>query len=118
MNQMKIGIFISKCRKIKGWTQRELAEKLGITDKAVSKWETGKSMPDLSLLAPLCDLLEITLNELLSGEYISEENLKEKSNEVLMEIITSWLGQDRWEARENENALNSIFFYSLFQYQS
>lgn len=108
MNQIKIGSFISRCRKTKGWTQRQLAEKLGITDKAVSKWETGKSMPDLSLLAPLCDLLEITLNELLSGEYISEEDLKEKSNAVLMEIITSWLGKDRWEVKENEDELNNI----------
>ncbi|MGN0331094.1 MAG: helix-turn-helix domain-containing protein [Kineothrix sp.] len=53
MNQVKIGRFISECRKAKGWTQNELAEKLGITDKAVSKWETGRSMPDLYLFTPL-----------------------------------------------------------------
>lgn len=96
MDQIKIGNFISMCRKKKGMTQSKLAENLGITDKAVSKWKTGKSMPDISLLMPLCNLLGITLNELLSGEYISEENLKEKSNEVLMEVITSWLGKDKW----------------------
>lgn len=84
------------CRKKKGMTQSKLAENLGITDKAVSKWETGKSMPDISLFMPLCSLLGITLNELLSGEYISDENLKEKSNEVLMEVITNWLGKDKW----------------------
>lgn len=97
MNQSKIGKFISECRKSKGLTQSQLAEKFGITDKAVSKWETGKSMPDLSLFTPLCDLLGITLNELLLGEYIADENLKEKSNEVLLEVITTWLGKDRWE---------------------
>ncbi len=78
MNQGKIGAFISERRKAKGWTQSQLAEKLGITDKAVSKWETGRSMPDLSLFMPLCTLLEITLNELFAGECISEQNLKER----------------------------------------
>ena len=101
MNQIKIGAFISDCRKAKGWTQNQLGEKLGITDKAVSKWETGRSMPDLSLFMPLCNLLEITLNELLAGEHISEENLKEKTEEILLEVITNWLGNDKWELRED-----------------
>ena len=57
MNQNKIGAFISERRKAKGWTQNQLAEKLGITDKAISKWENGRSMPDLSLFIPLCGLL-------------------------------------------------------------
>ena len=95
MNQGKIGAFISERRKAKGWTQNQLAEKLGITDKAVSKWETGRSMPDLSLFMPLCTLLEITLNELFAGECISEQNLKEKADEVLMSVIASWLGQEK-----------------------
>lgn len=94
MNQQKTGIFISKCRKEKGWTQGQLAERLGITDKAVSKWETGKSMPDLSLFVPLCSLLEITLNELFAGERIPEERLKEKTDEVLFQVIANWLGED------------------------
>lgn len=97
MNQIKIGNFIATRRKAHCMTQSQLAEKLGITDKAVSKWETGKSMPDLSLFTTLCDLLEITLNELLLGELISDDNLKEKSNQVLFEVITSWLGKDQWE---------------------
>jgi putative ABC transport system ATP-binding protein len=97
MNQIKIGNFIATRRKAHGMTQSQLAEKLGITDKAVSKWETGKSMPDLSLFTPLCDLLEITLNELLLGEFITDDNLREKSNQVLFEVITSWLGKDQWE---------------------
>lgn len=110
MDQIKIGAFISKCRKAKGWTQNQLAEKLGITDKAVSKWETGRSMPDYSLFTPLCNLLEISLNELLSGEQIPEEELREKTDKVLMEVIANWLGHDRWEAKEKdimpENVLN------------
>ena len=76
MDQKKIGSFIAARRKDNGLPQSQLAEKLGITDKAISKWETGKSMPDLSLFNPLCDLLQITLNELLLGEFISDENLK------------------------------------------
>ena len=97
MDQKKIGSFIAARRKDNGLTQSQLAETLGITDKAVSKWETGKSMPDLSLFCPLCDLLHITLNELLSGEFISDENLKEKSNQILLEVVTNWLGKDQWE---------------------
>lgn len=99
MDQRKIGSFIAARRKDNGLTQSQLAEKLGITDKAISKWETGKSMPDLSLFNPLCDLLQITLNELLLGEFISDENLKEKSNQVLFEVVTSWLGKDQWESK-------------------
>ena len=96
MDQKKIGGFIAARRKDCGLTQSQLAEKLGITDKAISKWETGRSMPDLSLFNPLCDLLKITLNELLLGEFISDENLREKSNHVLFEVVTIWLGKDQW----------------------
>lgn len=104
MNQKKIGSFIAARRKDKGLTQSQLAEKLGITDKAVSKWETGKSMPDLSLFKPLCELLQITLNELLSGEFISEENLKEKSEQILFEIVANWLGKEQWEVKKEPGA--------------
>ena len=95
MDQVKIGKFIASQRKEQGFTQSQLAEKLGITDKAVSKWETGKSLPDLSLFAPLCSLLDITLNELLLGEVISDDCLKEKSNQVLLDVISGMLGNDR-----------------------
>lgn len=97
MNQIKIGKFISERRKFKKLMQSQLAEQLSITDKAVSKWKTGKSMPDLSLFNTLCDLLELTLNELLLGKFIADENLKEKSNQVLFKVITNWLGKDQWE---------------------
>lgn len=99
MDQKKIGSFIAARRKDICLTQSQLAEKLGITDKAVSKWENGKSMPDLSLFRPLCDLLQITLNELLSGEFISDENLKEKSDQLLFDVVTNWLGTDQWERK-------------------
>ena len=108
MNQIKIGAFISERRKAKGWTQSQLAEKLEITDKAVSKWETGRSMPDLSLFLPLCTLLEVTLNELFAGEYIAEEKLKEKADEVLMNVITNWLGHDKWETKESGTVLQNV----------
>lgn len=68
MNQEMIGKFISSCRKDKGLTQMQLAEKLNISNRAVSKWETGKSLPDASNMLELCELLGITVNELLSGE--------------------------------------------------
>lgn len=94
LNQEKIGQFIATCRKRKHITQLQLAEHMGISDKAVSKWERGKSMPDLSLFMPLCALLDITLNELLLGEYIPDDKIKEKSNQVLMDVITNWIGND------------------------
>lgn len=108
MNQNKIGAFISEHRRAKGWTQNQLAEKLEITDKAVSKWETGRSLPDLSLFVPLCNLLDITLNELFAGECIPEENLKEKTDAVLLEVITNWLGHDGGKTNENITASQTV----------
>ncbi len=71
MDQIKIGKFIASCRKEKNLTQAQLAEKLGITDRAVSKWETAKSMPDTGLMPELCELLDISVNDLLSGEKLN-----------------------------------------------
>lgn len=82
MNQEKIGKFIASCRKSKKLTQVELAEKLGVSDKSVSKWECGKYMPDLSLFAPLCEILNITINDLMSGETVDNKdyvNILEKN---------------------------------------
>ena len=81
MEQVKIGKFIAKCRKEKNITQAELAEKLNITDRAISKWETGKGMPDSSIMLDLCKELNITVNELLSGEMIKMENYDKKAEE-------------------------------------
>lgn len=87
MNQEKIGKFISKCRKEKSITQSELAEKLGVTDRSVSNWENGKNMPDLSLFRPLCDLLDISINELLSGEKIEKTEYQNKFEENVINTI-------------------------------
>lgn len=84
MDQIKIGKFIASCRKKQGMTQAVLAEKLGISDRAVSKWETGKSMPDSGIMLELCELLKINVNELLSGEHITMEDYNAKSEEVIL----------------------------------
>ena len=87
MDQVKIGKFIAKCRKQKNLTQMQLAEKLNITDRAVSKWETGKSLPDSSVMLALCDVLCITVNDLLSGEVITMENYNKEMEKQLLEMI-------------------------------
>lgn len=87
MNQEKIGKFIADCRKSKKLTQLELAEKLGVSDKSVSKWETGKCMPDLSLFKPLCEELNITINELLSGEKLDKKDYQNKLEENIVNIV-------------------------------
>ncbi len=86
MDQTEIGKFIAKCRKEKKLTQAQLAEKLNITDRAVSKWETGKSMPDSSIMLELCEILGITVNELLSGEKIDMESIEKKADENLIAL--------------------------------
>lgn len=88
MNQEKIGKFIAECRKEQGYTQASLAEQLGITDRAVSKWETGKSMPDASIMLELCSLLKITVNELLTGEHIIMNNYQEIAETNIVELKT------------------------------
>ncbi len=87
MNQIQIGKFIAEKRKEQNLTQMQLAEKLGITDRAVSKWETGKSLPDASIMLELCGLLKITVNDLLSGEVVSMENYNEKTERTLIEMV-------------------------------
>ena len=86
MDQVKIGKFIARCRKNQNLTQMQLAEKLNITDRAISKWETGKAMPDTSIMLKLCDILYISVNELLNGEEITMENNNEKQEQILLDI--------------------------------
>ena len=86
MDQLKIGRFIAECRKQKCLTQIQLAEKLSITDKAVSKWERGVAMPDTSIMLELCDILSISVNELLSGEKIDMENNNQKNEQLLLDM--------------------------------
>ena len=107
MNQTKIGKFIAKCRKEKKLTQAQLAEKLGITDRAVSKWETGKSMPDSSIMLELCKILGITVNELLGGEEISMESYEKMADENLIAL------KRKDENNRTKNMIISILFSAI-----
>lgn len=115
MDQAKIGKFIAERRKTAGLTQMQLAEKLSITDRAVSKWETGRSLPDSSIMLELCKELNITVNDLLSGEVVTMENNNKETEKNLLALV-----------REKENAdkrllnieivlgfITSIFFMTL-----
>jgi transcriptional regulator with XRE-family HTH domain len=87
MDQMKIGRFIAERRKMKNLTQAQLSEKLNITDRAVSKWENGRSLPDSSIMLELCEILDITVNDLLSGEVVVMEKYDKNLENNLLEII-------------------------------
>lgn len=97
MDQIKIGGFIAEERKRKGYTQKILSEKLGISDKTISKWERGNGFPEVSLLIPLCSELDITVNELLSGERVSEEQYRKKAEENMVNLVK--------EAQENKKKI-------------
>ena len=86
MNQIKIGKFIAECRKKNNLTQMQLAEKLNITDRAISKWKNGKGMPDSSIMLDLCNELKISVNELLCGELIEMNNYNEVAEKMLLEM--------------------------------
>ena len=87
MDQIKIGKFIAECRKKNNLTQMQLAEKLNITDRAISKWENGKAMPDSSIMLDLCNELKISVNELLSGEVIKMDAYNEKLEQNLIDMV-------------------------------
>ena len=87
MEQKKIGSFIAQQRKEKQMTQKQLGEALGVSDKTVSKWECGNGLPDISIIMPLCNLLEINVNELLSGESLTQEEYPGKAEENIMNLI-------------------------------
>ena len=87
MNQMATGKFISQKRKEKSLTQEQLAEKLGVSNKTVSKWETGKCMPDYSVVKTLCDELEITFSELMDGEKSEEKSVRTYDEEQIMDLL-------------------------------
>lgn len=108
MDQIKIGKFIADERKRKGYTQKQLSEKLLISDKTISKWERGNGFPEVSLLLPLCNELEITVNELLSGERVSEEDYRKKAEENMVNLVR--------EAQESKKKIIMsaiIAFFSL-----
>ncbi|MBE6800826.1 MAG: helix-turn-helix transcriptional regulator [Ruminococcaceae bacterium] len=87
MDQVKIGKFIAECRKQNNLTQMQLAEKLNITDRAVSKWETGKAMPDSSIMLQLCEILKISVNDLLCGERIIMDNHNKETEKIIVEMV-------------------------------
>lgn len=87
MNQLATGKFISQKRKEKSLTQEQLAEKLGVSNKTVSKWETGKCMPDYSVVKTLCDELEITVAELMDGEKSEEKSVRTYDEEQIMDLL-------------------------------
>lgn len=109
MNQEKIGRFIAENRKAKKLTQEGLAEKLGITNKSISKWENGNCLPDSSLFKPLCKILDISINELFAGKKLNDEDKKE-ANEYLINLLASRLYDSDGDITYNEflNALTRI----------
>jgi len=106
MDQIKIGRFIADERKRKGYTQKQLSERLEISDKTISKWERGNGFPEVSLLLPLCNELEITVNELLSGERVSEEDYRKKAEENMVNLVR--------EAQESKKKIVLSAIISLF----
>lgn len=103
MNQIKTGLFISRIRKEKAWTQSELAEKLNVTDKAVSRWETGKGFPDVSMLEPLGEVLGVSVNEILVGDFIKPEQMQKQADITIIKTLS--------ESREkSRKVINAILF--------
>lgn len=105
MDQIKIGKFIAQVRKGQSLTQRQLAEKLGISDKTVSKWECGNGLPEISLMLPLCNALGISVNELLSGEILKDIDYKKKAEENMMSLLK--------EKEENKKKLKLSFMVGI-----
>lgn len=106
MNVKKTGDFIAKCRKDKGMTQKQLADCLGISDKSISKWERGINLPESALFIPLCEFLDIQVQELLTGEHLQKEQLMEESNKLLIDLASEQKKSIMW----SEFMLFFIFF--------
>ena len=115
MDQVKIGGFIRDKRKEQHLTQMQLAEKLGITDRAVSKWETGRSLPDAAIMPELCGLLGITVNDLLCGEVVSMENYNEQTEKALLEMAGQKEQADRrlLKAEVVIGVVSTLFLFAL-----
>ena len=115
MDQIKIGRFIAECRKKNNLTQMQLAEKLNITDRAISKWENGKAMPDSGIMLELCNELKISVNELLSGEMIDMKEYDKKTEELLVELAR----QDELKNKKLMTSMwtilitSSIFYFGI-----
>ena len=103
MDQIKIGKFIAECRKSQNMTQLQLAERMNVTDRAVSKWENGKSMPDSSLMLELCNVLKISVTDLLNGENIKTGNYNQRLEQSLIDMV-----------KQKEDADKMLLFLELF----
>ena len=120
MDQIKIGRFIAEMRKKLGFTQRDIAEKLGISDKTVSKWECGKGLPDHTLMLPLCKILQIDVNELLAGEVLPKTDYNAKSEENVQNLLLQTEEVRKQEKKNNVvsligEALLAIFLMWIMQ---
>ncbi len=114
MNQIEIGKFIAKERKAKNYTQKQLSEILAISDKTISKWECGKGFPEVSLLLPLCNELDITVNELLSANRLSDDNYKQKAEENIMNLIKEKEeNQKKWKSMIATGVISIVSFITL-----
>ena len=115
MDQIKIGKFIAECRKKQNLTQSQLAKILHVTDRAVSKWETGRSMPDSSIMLQLCAILKISVNDLLNGEITNTENYYEKYEKTLLEMTKEKQESDKRQLRIEVfvGLLSTIFLFSM-----
>lgn len=100
LDLIKIGSFISNVRKEQGLTQKQLAERVGVSDKAVSRWETGKGLPDTSIMSDLCEALGININELLSGERLDADTYSGKAEKLMVDLVR--------DAQKNRNERKSI----------
>lgn len=118
MNQEKIGKFICYLRKENKMTQQELAEKLNVTDRAISNWENGKNMPDLSLFKPICDIFNISINELLSGEKLQENEYQEKLEENIINTVIFEKNKRKVFKKIILSSLSVITFIILFIFGS
>ena len=106
MDQIKVGRFIRELRIERGLKQREIAEQLGVTDKTVSKWECGNGLPEVALMMPLCTILGISVNELLSGERLEDENYSDRAEENIVNILEPVItksGQCEWRVYSKKN---------------
>ena len=100
MDQIKIGKFIAEMRKEQNLTQIDLAEKLGISNKTISKWECGNGMPDYAVMEALCEILQINVNELLSGERLPSKDYNKKAEENMMSLIQESSENQKREKRD------------------
>ena len=106
MDQEKIGKFIAECRKEKKLTQEQLAEKLGVSNRSISRWENGKTMPDISLFEPLCEELNISINELLKGQRLND---KKPNNKIFSEVLLDYSKYIKNKNRTRSNSSNNRF---------